>query len=103
MLNVVARYFGLCLLSSAILTGCSSSTTAGRNAEPNPRVLPAAGSPAPDVSDLYRQIGLIAAAGPVEQDDRSVILVPLKDEARKIAEQVVADIKGAGADGSEPF
>ncbi len=65
MLNIVARYLGLCLLSSAILTGCSSSTTSGRSAEPNPRVLPPVGSPAPDVSELYRQIGLLAAPGPV--------------------------------------
>ncbi len=65
-MNVVERYFGLCLLSSVILTGCSSSTASGRSAEPpNPRVLPPAGSPAPDVSELYRQIGLLAAPGPV--------------------------------------
>ena len=64
MLNVSKRYFGLCLLGSAVVSSCSSSGTRV-NPEPNPRVLPPAGTPAPDVSDLYRQIGLIAAPSPV--------------------------------------
>src|SRR5205807_10643253 len=45
--------------------GCSSSTTSRGSEEPNPQVLTAAGTAAPDMSDLYRQIGLIAAPGPV--------------------------------------
>lgn len=65
MLKVVERYFGLCLVGSVILAGCGGSTASGRPAQPNPRVLPPAGSPAPDVSELYRQIGLLAAPGPV--------------------------------------
>jgi GWxTD domain-containing protein len=64
MLNVSKRYLGLCLLGSAVVSGCSSSGTRV-NPEPNPRVLPPAGTPAPDVSDLYKQIGLLAAPGPV--------------------------------------
>jgi len=43
---------------------CSSSTSR-TSPQPNPRVLPPAGAAAPDMSDLYRQIGLIAAPGPV--------------------------------------
>src|SRR2546430_10195733 len=55
---------GLSFLGSAALA-CSSSTTSGGRDEPNPRVLASTGASAPDMSDLYRQIGLLAAPGPV--------------------------------------
>lgn len=45
--------------------GCSSAPTSRAVDEPTPRVLTAGGNPAPDMSDLYRQIGLLAAPGPV--------------------------------------
>ena len=63
----MSRIFsGFLLTGAALIIACSSSTTAtGGSSAPNPRVLPAAGTPAPDVSELYRQIGLIAAPGPV--------------------------------------
>jgi GWxTD domain-containing protein len=59
------RYRSGRLLLGAILIGGCSSGTSGTNTTPNPRVLPAAGAPAPDVSELYRQIGLLAAPGAV--------------------------------------
>src|ERR1700694_821106 len=49
------------LLSSAL--ACSSASS-GRNVQPNPRALPAEGA-ALDVSDIYRQIGLLAAPNPL--------------------------------------
>ena len=55
-------FSGLLLLASAL--ACSSATSGG-NSQPNPRALPPAGSPAPDVSDIYRQIGLLAAPNPL--------------------------------------
>lgn len=57
-------YLGFLLVGSAVAIACSSSTSR-TSPEPNPRVLPPAGAPAPDMSELYRQIGLIAAPGPV--------------------------------------
>jgi GWxTD domain-containing protein len=56
---------GLVLLGSAIAIACSSSPASRATPEPNPRVIPAAGAPTPDISELYRQIGLIAAPNPV--------------------------------------
>ena len=57
---------GLPILGSVLLGGCSSGNTTTRvNPEPDPRLLPAAGAPAPDVSELYRQIGLLASPGAV--------------------------------------
>lgn len=56
---------GLFPVVFAAAVACSSSTTTAGGPEPNPRVLPPAGSPAPDMSELYRQIGLIAAPNPV--------------------------------------
>jgi GWxTD domain-containing protein len=53
------------LIGSAVSLACSSSPSARATPEPNPRVLPAVGSPPPDMSELYRQIGLMAAPGPV--------------------------------------
>src|SRR5256714_9449226 len=55
---------GLLLVGSAVAMACSSSTSR-TSPQPNPRVLPPAGAAAPDMSDLYRQIGLLAAPGPV--------------------------------------
>jgi len=55
---------GSLLIGAAVAIACSSATS-GTSSEPNPRVLPPAGTPAPDMSELYRQIGLIAAPGPV--------------------------------------
>ena len=53
------------IAGSAAAIACGG-TTAGRAAPPpNPNVLPPAGAPTPDVSELYRQIGLMAAPNPV--------------------------------------
>jgi GWxTD domain-containing protein len=62
MLIFKKRFPGLLLLGSAF--ACSSATTGGK-ARPNPRALPAEGSAASDVSDIYRQIGLLAAPNPL--------------------------------------
>jgi GWxTD domain-containing protein len=55
---------GLFFLGTTIVGGCSS-TPSQVNPQPNPRVLPPAGTPAPDVSELYREIGLLAPPSPV--------------------------------------
>jgi GWxTD domain-containing protein len=55
---------GLFFLGTTIIGGCSS-TPSQVNPQPNPRVLPPAGTPAPDVSELYREIGLLAPSSPV--------------------------------------
>src|ERR1700686_206990 len=55
---------GLFFLGTTIAGGCSS-TPSQVNPQPNPRVLPPAGTPAPDVSELYREIGLLAPSSPV--------------------------------------
>lgn len=62
MLTSSTRSFGLLLLGSVLLTACASSrvTPAG-----NPRSLPAEGAAPADVSELYRQIGLMAAPNPL--------------------------------------
>jgi GWxTD domain-containing protein len=53
------------IAGSAAAIACGG-TTAGRAAPPpNPNVLPPAGAATPDVSELYRQIGLMAAPNPV--------------------------------------
>lgn len=54
------------------------------------------------VAQLKDQIGDLIACKPVEQDDRSIELVPLGGEARKVAERVAAEIDGATT-GEEPF
>src|SRR3954465_9815488 len=56
--------FALVIVFSG-LAACSSSPVPHVNPEPDPRVLPAVGEQAPDISELYRQIGLIAAPNPV--------------------------------------
>lgn len=46
------------------------------------------------VAQLKDRIGQFTACRPVERDDRSVELVPLSAEARKVAEQVAHDLGG---------
>ena len=58
----------ICLALLIVFSGlaaCSSSPAAHVNPAPDPRVLPPVGEQAPDISELYRQIGLIAAHNPV--------------------------------------
>src|ERR1700694_3834376 len=62
MLIFRKRFPELLLLCSAL--ACSSATSGG-NARPNPRALPAEGSAPSDVSEIYRQIGLLAAPNPL--------------------------------------
>lgn len=47
------------------------------------------------VRRLQGQIGEFVGCKPVEQDDNSVDLLPLEGDAKKVAEQVVADIKSS--------
>jgi GWxTD domain-containing protein len=65
MLTRFRNSSGLLLIGVAFGVACGGSTTGRGGTEPNPQVLSVAGSPAPDMSELYRQIGLIAAPGPV--------------------------------------
>jgi GWxTD domain-containing protein len=62
MLISKKHFVGLLFLAPAL--ACSSATSSG-NPQPDPRVLPPEGSPAPDVSEIYRQIGLLAAPNPL--------------------------------------
>jgi GWxTD domain-containing protein len=62
MLIFKKQFPELLLLCSAL--ACSSATSGG-NPQPNPRALPAEGASASDVSDIYRQIGLLAAPNPL--------------------------------------
>src|SRR6202162_4647581 len=55
---------GLFFLGALVVAGCSSAGSR-TSSPPNPSALPPAGAPAPDVSELYRGIGLLAAPGPV--------------------------------------
>ena len=55
---------GLFFLWTAVLSGCSSSPSRA-NTPPNPRIIPPAGTPPQDISELYREIGLLAAPSPV--------------------------------------
>jgi GWxTD domain-containing protein len=64
MLTSTRHSFGVLILSSVFIDACSSSGTRV-NPEPDPRLLPAAGASVSDVSELYRQIGLLAAPGAV--------------------------------------
>jgi GWxTD domain-containing protein len=64
MLICTKRYLARLFVASTLISGCSSSPSPG-NPQPDPRVLSPAGAAAPDVSDLYREIGLLAAPGPV--------------------------------------
>ncbi len=56
------RSLGVLLLGATAFTACASSRGAS---DGNPRALPSQGAPAPDVSELYRQIGLLAAPNPL--------------------------------------
>jgi len=55
------RSLGFILLGATLITACSSS----RVGPGNPRALPSKGAPPPEVSELYRQIGLMAAPNPL--------------------------------------
>src|SRR5450756_1227033 len=62
---ISAKYcLGLLFLGTTVVSGCSSAPSRG-NPQPNPRVLPPAGTATPDVGELYREIGLLAAPSPV--------------------------------------
>ena len=52
------------ILASTVIAACRSAGS-GSSAHPNPRVLPAEGVATPDASEIYRQIGLLAAPDPV--------------------------------------
>jgi hypothetical protein len=61
---ISAKYcLGLLFVGVTAVSGCSSAPS--RANPPNPRVLPPAGTATPDVSELYRDIGLLAAPSPV--------------------------------------
>ncbi len=64
MLISVKQFLGLVALSSILTASCSPTVT---RPTPNPKMgpLPADGSGTPDVSELYRQIGLLAAPNPL--------------------------------------
>src|SRR5215208_1332656 len=49
----VKHYLILVAFGTMVVSSCSSSGSRV-SSEPNPRVLPAAGTPTPDVSELYR-------------------------------------------------
>lgn len=63
------------------------------------------------VAQLKDAIGRFVACKPVEQEDRSVELMPLPGDARAVAEKVAAELSGptpvpaapAYEDGEEPF
>jgi GWxTD domain-containing protein len=57
-------FFGLLLVGYSLVLGCSSAPSRG-NPLPDPRVLPVEGAAPPDVSQIYRQIGLLAAPSPL--------------------------------------
>jgi len=56
--------FGLFFLATLVIVGCSSAGSR-TSSPPNPAALPPAGATTSDVSELYREIGLLAAPGPV--------------------------------------
>src|SRR5688500_4870007 len=55
------RFLGLILLGTTLVAACGSP----RVGQGNPRALPSEGAPPPDISELYRQIGLMAAPNPL--------------------------------------
>jgi GWxTD domain-containing protein len=65
MLTAKKYFAGLTLLLGSTAIAACSSAGSGSNGQPNPRVLPAEGAPTPDVSEIYRQIGLLAAPDPL--------------------------------------
>src|SRR6266478_6878938 len=64
MLIFVKRRLSLFSLGIFVVAGCSSAGSRS-SSQPNPSALPPVGAPAPDVSELYRGIGLLAAPGPI--------------------------------------
>ncbi len=64
MLISAKSRLGLFFLGTLVIAGCSSAGSR-TSSPPNPAALPPAGATAPDVSELYREIGLLAAPGPV--------------------------------------
>jgi GWxTD domain-containing protein len=62
MLIFKKQFLASLLLGSALACGSASP---GGNVRPNPRALPEEGSAPSDVSDIYRQIGLLAAPNPL--------------------------------------
>jgi GWxTD domain-containing protein len=60
MLTPAKKFLGWYFPTALLLSACSS-TTQRLPPQPDPRVLPAEGSPDADVSSVYRQIGLMAA------------------------------------------
>ena len=61
MLTSSMRSLGLVLTGVTVFTACSATSAIPGN----PRALPPEGAAAPDVSELYRQIGLLAAPNPL--------------------------------------
>src|SRR5215212_4673175 len=55
----------LTIIAAFVAAACSSTPASHVTAEPNPQVLADVGEQTPDISELYRQIGLIAAPNPV--------------------------------------
>lgn len=55
------------------------------------------------VEQLKDSLGKFVGGKPVEQDDRSVVLVPLSGSAREVAGKVVASLSGTPSDGTENF
>src|SRR5712672_1579889 len=60
----VRHHIVLLLIGATAVVGCSSNASQV-NRTPDPRALPPVGAPAPDVSELYRQLGLLAAPAPL--------------------------------------
>ena len=65
MLISAKRSLGLLALGSIIVGACSSSTVTRPTSNPKPSVLQAEVGATSDVSELYRQIGLLAAPNPL--------------------------------------
>ncbi|HLA61031.1 MAG TPA: hypothetical protein VK626_02175, partial [Nitrospiraceae bacterium] len=62
---ISAKYcLSLLFLGTTVVGGCSSAPSRV-NPQADPKGLPQVGTSAPDVSELYREIGLLAAPGPV--------------------------------------
>src|SRR3982751_4878096 len=53
------------ILVVSLLAGACSSAGRQGNTLPNPRLIPAEGTPAPDVTDVYKRIGLLATPSPL--------------------------------------
>ena len=64
MLIAKKSSLGLLFLVLALVAACSSGTSGG-SAQSNPQAILPEGSPTPDVSEIYRRIGLLAAPNPL--------------------------------------